>query len=208
MGLALALLLPCALVGIGLAVTCRPGWYVPPAIDYERLHADKAALAAWQDEISTVLNAGAEIRVRLDQAQLNRWLAARAELWPPAGPAAELLAQPFVLLDAGEIRLAAIVGTGQWRGVLTVSGDVKVNDDQLVLRCTGAQLGVLPLPARAVCDELRQRAPAGWHLVPGTGPATLVCQNEFVWPNGKRRCRLRELSVNAGVIEVVLQPVP
>ncbi len=205
--LLLCLLLPSVLVGVGLAVTCRPGWYTPPTVDYGRLHDDKAALAAWQDEISTALNTGTEIRVQLDQAQLNRWLAARAEFWPQAAAVADALAQPFVLLNAGEVQIAAVVGTRQLRGVLSVSGHATVNGDQLVLRCTGAHLGVLPLPASSVCNELRRRTPAGQHLVSGGSPTTLMFKNEFVWPNGKRRFRLRELSVNPGGLELVLEPL-
>ena len=206
--LLLSLLSVGALIGLGLAVTCRPGWYTPLAIDHERLHDDKVALATWQDQISTALNEGREIRVRLEQAQLNRWLAARTELWPQAGPAFDAVDQAFVRLDAGEVLLAAVVGRGHWRGVLTVCGGVDVNGDYLVLRCTGARLGLLPLPARTVCNELWKHTPNAARRNVGASPATLVFPNEFVWPNGKRRCRVRELLLNPGVLEVVLEPLP
>jgi hypothetical protein len=69
------------LVAVGLA-TCRPEWYAPAAIDRVQLKSDKADFANLLDRIGAALNAGEAIEFEITEHQLNRWLAARGEIWP------------------------------------------------------------------------------------------------------------------------------
>lgn len=202
---ALAFLL---LLGLVVAATYRPAWYAPAPIDFARLRDDKAALAALEDEISAALNAGREIRLQINAAQINRWLAARAEIWPQAAIPLANLDQPQVLLRDGQFSIGATGSAGEWRAVVALTGTVTVHDDRVSLELLAAHVGAVPIPAARLTQRLAGLVADHGHLRPTGDGRTLSLPNEWVWPNGKRRCRLREVSIRAGVMEVVLQPMP
>ena len=193
--------------GLGLAATCRPAWYAPAAIDYGRLRDDKAALAALEDEISAALNAGQEIRVQLDEAQLNRWLVGRAEIWPGSITTPAGIEQPQIRLHNGQFRLGVIGSVGQWRAVVSVAGTVAVRDDEVTIQFAAARLGAVPIPCGEICERLGGPLANHDRIRRGADGRSVTFSNDWVWPNGKRRCRLREVSIGEGVVEMVLEPI-
>ena len=192
---------------LGVAATRRPGWYRPEPIDRERLHADKAALVSLQDEISAALNSGHEIRFRLDEAQINRWLAARAEMWPESAMELGSLQDPQVSLADGEIRIGATATKGSLRTVVALVCRVEVGEERIVVEHGGVRLGAIPVPAAWISDLIRRVSINSHGAIQANSPRTVALENDWVWPNGKRRCRLRELHVSAGAAEVVLEPL-
>jgi hypothetical protein len=193
------------LVGSWLAVTRRPDWYHPVTIDRARLHADKVALAGLQDEISAALNEGREARFRVAEEQINRWLAERAEMFPGAVVDLGPLEDPQVSLAAGELRIAATAT--RLRTVLAFVCHVEVQDERVVVLYGGARLGVVPLPATWISGQLRELPVNHRDAIQSDAPGTVALENDWVWPNGKRRCRLRELRLLDGAAEVVVEPL-
>jgi hypothetical protein len=195
------------LAGFGLAVTRRPAWYHPAPIDRERLRADKAGLVGLEDEISAAVNRGQEIRFRLDEAQINRWLAARAEMWPEWLIDLGSFQDPQVSLGEGEIRIGATAIKGGLRTVVTLTCRVDVQADRVTVEHGGLRLGAIPVPNALISDLVRQVSANSEGTIQADKPGTVALENDWVWPNGKRRCRLRELNVSNGIAEVVLEPL-
>jgi hypothetical protein len=190
-----------------VAATYRPTWYAPATIDFDRLRDDKAALAALQDEISAALNTGREIRLRINAAQINRWLAARGEFWPAAAAPLANLDQPQVLLRDGQFCIGATGSAGDWHAIVALTGAVTVQDDRVLVELLAAHVGAVPIPTASLGRRLAGLVGTHGHVQQTGDGRTLTLPNEWVWPNGKRRCRLREVSIGDGVVEVLLEPV-
>lgn len=203
-----ALFLLVAILGVGLAVTHRPAWYRPVPADPARLHADKAALVALEDEISAALNAGQPVRIQLREEQVNRWLAARTEMWP--GLASDLggVEDPWVSLADGVLRGAATIRRGTVEGVVALTGRVEVTEDTVVVRWDAAQLGAIPIPQKWVSYALARIPASVRAAVQQDNAGVVTLRNEWVWPNGKRHFRLRDSQVSNGVVDIVLEPLP
>ena len=195
------------LVG-GLALTCRPSWYQPVSIDYTHLQEDKRTQLRLENEISAALNNNRAVEIELEEAQVNRWIAARDELWPGETPSLEPFPRPqVVFLEPNRVRLAALVERSGMPVVLSATFQIDLQADGLVLSWERARAGVLPTPgklieqaARRLTRRLRldeQAATAGQVTLPG----------EWTWPNGKRRFRLADLAINDGVLRVTLVPL-
>jgi hypothetical protein len=195
-----------AVGGLVLALTSRPAWYQPPAIDRARLREDKAALVSLEDQISAALNAGGEIRFQLDEGQINRWLAAQAEIWPQVAVDLGPLQQPQVLLRDGCIRVAASTKRKGLQVVAALTCYVDVREDEVVIRYDTPRVGAVAVP-RGWVSDLAARIPAGSGVKVDESRGSVALDNDWVWPNGKRRCRLRELQIADGVATVVLEPL-
>ena len=195
-----------AVGGFLLAGTRRPAWYHPAPPDRARLHEDKAALAGLQEQISAALNAGREARFVLDEAQVNRWLAARAEIWPQLALDLGPLEQPQIRLRDGRLEVAASGRAGGMRVVGVLGCSVAVAEDTLVIRLDPLKVGALTAPRDWVSDILARPATRRGVVIDRRA-GTITLDNDWVWPNGKRRCRLRELEIGDGVATVGLEPL-
>ncbi len=196
-----------AAFGLGLALTHRPGWYRPQGIDRARLHADKLAMADLQEQISAALNQGRPVRFRLEEDQLNRWIAARAEMWPEAAIDLGGLERPQAVLSEKGIRLGATVKRASLEAVITLNCRLELGEEYLTVRYDTPRAGAIPLPRSWLMDLLVELPGVEPAALRSLRPGTIRVRNELVWPNGKRRCRLRELTPLPGAIEVVLEPV-
>jgi len=194
------------LIIVGCAATCRPGWYEPAAVDYERLRQDKVDLLQLQDDISAALNAGQTIEFTLAEDQVNRWITARGELWPDIGLDLGPLRDPVVHFAGGQIRLGATLSAAGFRPVLAVACRGAASADNVRIELTGMRIGVLPIPAGAFNDTLA--ASLKHSRLPATLPeaGVILLRNDFVWPNGKRRCRVATLEIGDGTVRVVIEP--
>ena len=78
-----------------------------------------------------------------------------------------------------------------------------------LLRCDSAGVGALPLPAaplsRILLDALRQAdiLPEG-----AIDDNVIVLDNDWVWPNGKPRYRLADITFSDTKIHLRLEPLP
>lgn len=192
---------------LGLTATCRPTWYQPPAIDRGRLHDDKRDLVGLLDEIGAALNEGRSIRFKLDEHQLNRWLAARNELWPDANPDFGPITQPQITLLDNAARVAATLSAGSFRAVVSLEGHVQIDGDAITLRLNRPRVGVLPVPHAASTGWLNALPSAASVPEKALHGGQFVLANDWVWPNGKRRFRVARLDIQAGSAEVVLEPL-
>jgi hypothetical protein len=191
-------------IALGLAATYRPRWYTPPTVDPIQLRDDKASLLALEDQISAALNAGRDVRIRLHADQVNRWLVALDEIYPlPVLPRGGV-EQPQVTFDDGVVRLAATVRRGEWGAVLALTGRPELRDDGVLVHYENGSVGALPVPGSWVDGALS-------HILPPADlqrvrPGAVLVPVEWIWPNGKRRCRVREIHLSPGLAEIVLAP--
>lgn len=197
-----------AVLYAGAALTCQPAWYQPLSIDYQRLEGDKSAQHHLENKISAALNENRSVRFTLDEARLNRWIAARDELWPAELPSIEPFSHPQVLLESGNrVRLAARVTHAGMQVVLSATFQVDLQPDGLVVTCDSVQAGALPAPRTLLekaARKLAHRLDLPDHAV-DNGRVTLT--NEWLWPNGKRPCRISELSITDGELHARLEPL-
>lgn len=204
---AAGILLPLVSISLTLLLLSRPSWYQPRSIDFNRLDQDKQAVWRLADEIGRALAGGKPLTLTLSEADLNRWIAARGELWPDQEalrlPGAE---SPMVRLrEGGVIGLAATAASGAVRCVASVDLRIAVTEQHLELSLTGAGLGRLPVPG-AVLRRALASTPAAERL--SADGERIIVPNEFEWKNGKRRFRLSAVRVDAGEVQVTLTPRP
>ncbi len=196
------------LTTLWLALTCRPAWYRPAAIDQARLRDDKHELVTLLDHIGAALNAGRSIRIELDAAQVNRWLTARREMWPDADIDLGPLRHPVLRFEPGGLRLAALADTGTFRTVLSARCHIALQDDRLALRCHAVRLGVLPVPSTWLQHPLADLLRSAADSPAPSGDGTSLLDNRWRWPNGKVPFRLDRVSFTADHATLELTPLP
>jgi hypothetical protein len=205
--------LPSVVAGIGLCgcllagtAFCRPSWYTPSSVDFSRLESDKRSLLTIVDAIGEGLNGRQVVDLVLDEAQLNRWIAARQQIWPGADFLPPGLERPqIMLLDAGCVHVATLVHVGAVRLVLTLRLRLDQRDSDLDVEIQEARLGLLPLPARWAARWLPDtvlprnvgRSPSGGVSVP----------NRWIWQNGKRPFRIDALMISRARLSVRIAPL-
>jgi len=192
----------------GGSLTCRPAWYQPRSIDYRRLDEDKRAELRLENTISAALNAGRPVTIELGQQQVNRWIAAREQLWPGEVPSlAPFHAPVLVFLDDNRIRAGALAEQGGLRLILSVTVRLELTDDGLEVVWEGARAGLLPIP-RSLIDRLARGLSDRLDLPPNAlRNGRLKLPSRATWPNGERRFRIAELSIRAGTLRARLEPL-
>ncbi len=196
-----------ALAALTLAATHRPAWYRPAAVDHTRLLADKRELVNLLDRIGEALNNNRPITFELRADQVQRWLVARAEIWPDASVDLGPLRDPVVRSEGDRVQVAATVEGRGLRAVLATTCHAEVRPDSVLIHYEALHLGALPVPVRWAAGMLAGIPDAGPLLAAAPEPGTLALANDWIWPNGHRRYRLRKLEVSDGVAKVTLEPV-
>jgi hypothetical protein len=191
----------------GAALTCQPAWYQPLSIDYERLEDDKRAQHRLENKISAALNENRPVEFTLEQAQLNRWIAARDELWPTEVPSIEPFSRPLVMLEDGNrLRLAALVEHWGTRVVLSTVFHVDLQERRLVVTWDSIRAGALPTPQKLLekaAGKLAGQLDLPEHAV---GDDRITLPSEGIWPNGKRPFRITGFTITSGELRVRLEP--
>lgn len=191
------------------AATCRPAWYRPAAVDYSRLAADKRELVGLLDEIGAALNAGRPIEVTLTEEQLNRWIAARDEVWP--GLRFELVGLTFPqvnVLDGNRVRVAATARNGPVSVILSAIGRCELADDEIRMRIERVCSGRLPILRDPVLRPLRELVAGSDAMRISMEGDTVRLQNAFRWRNGNRRFRVADFETVRGAVRFRLEPLP
>jgi hypothetical protein len=205
--LALAIATAAALIVAGCSLTCRPRWYQPAAIDYTRLDADKRDATNLGDHIGDGLNARRPVDIVLDEAQINRWIAARSEL--PPGISLDLgpLRNPFVDLANGDrVRIGALVERGGLKVVASVTAQIAVDADVLRIRIDGVNAGAAPAPLTLIEPLLHDALARSGKADRLAGERVIVIPNDFTWPNGKRRFRITAVHIDDNAARIRLEP--
>jgi len=190
------------------AVTCRPEWYQPLSVNYQALEDDKRAQHRLENTISAALNADEPIEVTLSQDQLNRWIAARRELWPGETPSIEPFSRPQVVLQKNNrVCLAAQVDYSGVQSVLSAVFQVALKDDHLIVTWDSVHAGALPAPRELLEKAALKAARRLDFPTQSVSDGRVKWPNEWIWPNGKRRFRITELALAFGEIHVRLEPL-
>lgn len=184
----------------------RPGWYKPASIDFTRLDQDKADAINLLDAISAALNRGESIDVSLSADQVNRWLAARFDIWPDSDMAALApLERPLVeMLADGSVRVAATADVQGWRAVVSLLFRFEASAERLVVHWTGVRIGSLPLPRELVSGAIDRLVPSEAAPLRRFDGGVSRLENRWVWPNGKACFRVERLEVSGGRVEMRL----
>ncbi|MBK8915862.1 MAG: hypothetical protein IPM64_14930 [Phycisphaerales bacterium] len=203
------LALGAATVGVlALIASWRPPTYQPPAIDRARLPDDQRDLVNLLDRIGAALNEGRAITFSLEEAQLNRWLAARDELFidsrmdlPP-----EVQGPQIRISERGMFELAAQFDTGFFRPVVRLGIAAKLEGDDVRVSPGSLYVGGLRLMWSGLPPGMiRTGGSTGMNLrVAGND---VLVQNRFTWSNGRRDFRVTQLDFAAGKVTVTFEPV-
>jgi hypothetical protein len=194
--------------GLGVAAFWRPAWYQPATVDWSRLKSDKRDLATLADGIGAALNRGEPIEFEIREDQFNRWIAARAEIWPGVWDQLGGVSFPQVKFLAGNcVRLGATVRNGGISVVLSIDAQVWLTPQGTRVGFSGARSGALPIPGMDTVEVIR--ANLRRHELLRTSPrgGVVVLNKELIWPNGRRRFTVGRLEIAEGVAHVSFVPV-
>ncbi len=197
--------LAAALIALGCAAACRPSWYRPAAPDYARLDADQRALVDLVDRIGAGLNRSEAVEIIVEEAQVNRWIAAQRELaLPEAWSLPEV--RPVVRFGGeGRMQVAILVRRGMLSAVATAELELVVDPELILVRLSSAKLGLVPLPTGWLVEAAR--AVSGGRLADVEWrPSAVRLRNNFVWENGRCRYRVRALTCSTGRVQITLTP--
>ncbi len=192
----------------GCAGLCRPSWYRPLSIDFSRIQSDRDRFVRLGDAIGDALNAGQAIEFTLDEAELNRAIVARREIWPDAGDwDLRGASQPVVELSESGLRIGVMSESrGGFRLVLSCLLDAEPAGEQMRLICRGVRVGALPVPAGTVLKQVTAALRERGVDIQTDGDAVLL-ENDWVWPNGKQRFQVEQVAFGDGEVRIRLGPL-
>lgn len=193
-----------------------PPWYRPTDVAAARLQEVKNDLVGTFERFSDLMNGEQPFRFRLTQEQVNAWLAARREIWPPAQRwVPPEMDAPFIAFEADGAVVAATVSLGSVRTVLSATVSARVEADRLAVRVRRVRAGALAVPDAWVRRRLAMLGPRGRadaasgravpELAELMGGARLPA--DYHWPNPKRRFRLVSVRFEPGALVVEIQPL-
>jgi hypothetical protein len=222
-GAALAVLIA-AVAALWLLFQHIPTWYRPVLLGPEEVQQVKDDLVQTFDGISTALAGNSSrVEVRLTEAQLNRWLAAREEVWPLARewlPAE--LSHPVLVIEQDTIRLAATLRQGGIQAIAGIRFRVTGDREGIHLRLLDVSGGSLNVPQGWVREHLARLDAGGWPAGQTVGgqhgdeplPALsdlfegATFTNTWVWQNPKRPFRINWLRAEPGALVAEFEPLP
>ena len=182
------------------AVTSRPGWYQPATVKPEEYAAIRNEVPNFGNDIGIHLKAGQPFRITLPQEEINRWLAARGEIWPTLRDALpKCIVDPVISFQPGRIVLAVRYDQSGLSSVLSLAVNLRMEDSRGAIHVEVGSLraGYLPVP-RALVDGPARKAldrQAGKHL------GALV---EHLWSQTSEYLPVEEMGKKPSVSEVPL----
>lgn len=194
-------------VGYLSLASMRPAWYQPVPIDFARLPDDKSALFSVENAISAALNAGRPATITLDEAQLNRWIAARGELDAASLASSAGWSDPVVRLEAGTIRLGARLERGKAPFVMSVALRPVVDDGVLDVRIEAISIGRARVPVSLLLPWVRSLTTESLPNELALHDRGVRVVGRLVWPNGRRAFRVSSVDVELGHVTFVLEPL-
>jgi hypothetical protein len=214
---AVPILLVAALAAAWAAFRHIPSWYRPVYVPLEAEQDARDELGAAFTELSRGMGQGRPFDFIVRQDELNRWLVARDRIWPASKRwIPEQIADPMIVFDRDEVRLA-----GTWRGpgprtVLSVRFRVEMKDGRLRATVQSVRGGSLPVPLAVIKREIdrleRNWADRNEPLMPEGGSIVGAMEgaplpNEIPWSQPKGKFRIESLSVAPGELRARLVPM-
>jgi len=211
-----------------LSLQYIPRWYAPPSLTADDLPRIRATLPAAFEEFSRRLVAGKTFDFTLVADTINEWIAARTTIWPDARDALPTnLREPVVVFDNGLATVGATVINGTLRAIVSSGVSVTVAGDTIELRLANTAVGglslspawltsVVDLPVDDELEHLVQNASDTVQFIDDATPNRSIVQrlangirvqNRFLWPNGKRWFRIRDIRLATGRLTLTVQPL-
>ena len=142
-----------------VAVTSRPGWYQPATVGPEDYPLIRNEIPTFGGAIGTYLERGQPFRITLQDDQVNRWIAARGEIWPGLGDALPReLADPVVSFQPGRIVLGVRYNSPTFSSVLSLAVNLEMDAARgaVLVKVDRLRAGHLPVPRMLVDDQARK----------------------------------------------------
>ncbi len=203
--------LPVMLVVSWLVVHHRPGWYRPPVLDDEGLgRAQRDAVAA-ADDFGDRLVIRRAFTVTLLERRVNEWLAALPKAWPEAKELLppELL-EPAVHFAAGRLQVGVRLDRRELQSIVSFDllPSVSADGRTLVFRLGAIRSGAMPIPVSLMERWLKPIiAENASRDAPVPADALFAIPNRFVWPNGERAFRIKNLTASDGQVLIDIEPL-
>jgi hypothetical protein len=152
---------------------------------------------------------------QLHQDDVNRWLAARREIYPLIDELApQALGEPFIRFDAGRITMAGRIQYGGASVVASLDVVPAMEDDAIVLRASRIRCGSLPVPIDlhefGLDGDVNFDAEEAWPGSPpiiGNAEAGLRIGRRAWWKNGGVEYVVRDVKVEPGVLKLEIEPL-
>ena len=121
------------------------------------------------NDIGTRLKAGQPFRIALPQEEINRWLAARGEIWPGLRDALpKHIVDPVISFQPGRIVMAARYDQSGLSSVLSLAVNLRMEDNRRAIhvQVDSLRAGYLPVPLALLNGPARKALDreAGKHL--------------------------------------------
>ena len=193
-----------------LAIAQVPSWYQPPHVGATQYQDVRDDLEAAFNRLNLAMQGDQPFDYVVNEDRLNRWIAAREQIWPGLRQyVPRELQWPVVAFREEGIVVAGIVEIGAVRSVLSVLLSVQAEPDRMVVKFVGCRLGAVPVPhwmVRRFLEAMSHSAPSGSIGPPRDLLKGLVLENRFDWPNGARRFRIRAVDVQSGRLVAMIHP--
>lgn len=152
------------LTGVALllygAATHSPSWYRPAVVAPADYAAIRNELPTFGSAIGTHLKQGQPFRIILTDEEINRWIAAREQIWPgfkdalPSG-----IEDPVIAFQPGRIVAGIRYATDRVTSVLSLglTAEVEASGAAIRIGVGDFRIGLLPVP-RALVEDAAKRA--------------------------------------------------
>jgi hypothetical protein len=142
-----------------VAVASRPGWYQPATVGPEDYPVIRNEIPTFGGAIGTYLERGQPFRITLQDDQVNRWIAARGEIWPGLSDALpQEIADPVVSFQPGRIVLGVRYDGSKISSVLSLAVNLEMDAARgaVLVKVDRLRAGLLPVPRMLVDDQARK----------------------------------------------------
>jgi hypothetical protein len=193
-----------------LAVARVPSWYRPPHVGAAQYQDVRDDLETAFNQLNLAMQGRQPFEYIVSEDRLNRWIAAREQIWPGLRQyVPRELQWPVVTFRQEGIVVAGVVEIGSVRSVLSVVLSVRAEPDRMVLKLGRCRLGAVPVPhwmVRRFLEAMSRSATPDSPGQPRDLLKELVLENRFDWPNGARRFRILAVDVQPGRLVTTIHP--
>jgi len=193
-----------------LAVARVPSWYRPPHVGAAQYQDVRDDLEVAFNQLNLAMQGDQPFDYVVNEIRLNRWIAAREQIWPGLRQyVPRELQWPVVAFREEGVVVAGVVEIGAVRSVLSVILSVQAEPDRMVVKLARCRLGAVPVPHRMVrrlVEAMSRSAPPESAGHPRDLLTGLVLENRFDWPNGARRFRISAVEVRTGHLVATIHP--
>jgi hypothetical protein len=199
-------------VCLWLTVFRIPSYYKPPQVGPAEYQAVRDNLEAAYNDLNLAVQGSDEFDYVVEQDQLNRWIAARRQIWPGFQRyVPEKLDQPMVVFQDGRLVVSGLAPAAGFRSVLTLILSLRAEPDHLTVRLEGCRIGAVPVPRHAL-GRFLDRLESSSTLPHGASPQELLegltIPNRFEWRSGGRLIRFEQIDLKAGRLVARIAPAP